>query len=108
MNSAEAFFDNVRSGLLHGEEVSERKFFGFRSLVICGKNFVILFENSLVFKLDENSAKDALALRGSSRWNPYGQQKKNWIQFSKSRSASWNSYFSKAAESVIWSKGREK
>ncbi len=82
----------------HGEEILERNFFGFPSLVVNGKSFVILFEDQLVFSLDERSAAKALALSAAEMWNPYGRKKKHWIQLPESQSSRWQEFLILAIE----------
>lgn len=84
-----------------GEMIGARNFFGFRSLTIKGKSFIILFEDALVFNLDDGQAELAMALKGVARWNPYGREKKHWIQLPEQHSAEWDSYLTRAAEKIL-------
>jgi len=86
---------------LLSETLVERYFFGFRSLAIREKSFVILFEDSLVVKLDEDKASKALSLKHTTRWNPYGREKKKWILFPFELSVHWNEFIDLAAEIIL-------
>ncbi len=104
-SQAQIFFETLRGSELLDEEISERNFFGFRSLVIRGKSFVILFEDSLVIKLDKNSSERALALKDSARWNPFGREKKLWIVMPEASSAQWNEFIEKAGKFILSGSG---
>ncbi len=105
---AKEFFQNLIGSQMLREEISERNFFGFRSLVVNAKSFVILFEDSLVFKLDEKSTANALALNDAEMWNPYGRKKKHWIRLPESQSSRWQQFLIHAIENILKLKGEEK
>ena len=95
MNSAEAGFAKlVRSNNVRG--VREGKFFGFQALQFEGKSFVILSGEFLVFRLDEALREEAIDLDGAAAWNPYGREKRNWIQLSSTHSERWEYFYQKA------------
>lgn len=54
--------------------------FGFDSLTVKGKTFTLLDGESMVFKLGGEALEEALALEGAARWNPFGHEKKEWVQ----------------------------
>ena len=101
ISSAQQYFEKMRVSQLHGESISERNFFGFRSLVIKGKSFVILIDKGLVIKLDEAASNRALAMKNSSRWNPFGREKKKWIVFAENNSAYWNDFIAIAGQKIL-------
>ena len=78
--------------------IEESKFFGFRSLTVVGKTVVVLFDNKLVFKLEEVDRQAALRLHDAALWNPYGRTKKNWVQLPPTQAQAWPKFFSKARE----------
>ena len=100
-SQAQRFFENMKDGDFFGEEIGERNFFGFRSLVIQGKSFVILFEEGLVVKFDEANSEKALALKKATRWNPFGREKKKWILLPEEYSAQWNDFIVIAGEKIV-------
>lgn len=91
-----------------GERIGAHNFFGFRSLTVKGKSIVILFEDALVFNLDDEQAELAMALKGAARWNPYGREKKYWIQLPEQHSVEWDDYLTRAAGKILTMLGEEK
>lgn len=56
--------------------------FGKKCIKVNGKAAVALFNESLVFKLPENSHKHAMSIPGSILWEPSGKGRamKEWVQ----------------------------
>jgi hypothetical protein len=103
--SAKDFFDKLIGTQAPGEQFSERNFFGFRSLVAKEKSLVILIEDRLVFRMNENYAPKALALKGAEMWNPYGRKKKHWIEITQHQASQWHKYLGLAIENILTLEG---
>ena len=95
---AEAAFDRFRDDEAESANIEEIKFFGFRALRLNGASFVILDGDALAFKLGEDALQAALALEGAKRWNPYGREKKKWIQVPAGQATAWDDCFDQAAQ----------
>ena len=95
MNAAEAGFVKLLN-TTSGEDVRQGNFFGFQALQFQGKSFVILSGETLVFRLDDALREEAVVLEGASLWNPYGREKRNWIQLSATHSERWEYFYKKA------------
>lgn len=77
-------------------EIEQGNFFGFQALKFRGKSFVILSGEHLVFRLDEDLRNEAMALAGASLWNPFGKEKRNWVQISSDEAVRWKYFFDAA------------
>ena len=92
MANAEAIFNSLVEKLSEQPEVKRGNMFGFVSITVSGKTFALLDGDSMVFKLDGDAITEALALQGAQRWNPYGHEKKEWVQIPFEHTASWGMY----------------
>lgn len=81
-------------------DIKQGNFFGFQALKFQGKSFVILSGEYLVFRLDEGLRNEVITLEGASLWNPFGKEKRNWVQLSSEQLERWN-YFFEAAMRLI-------
>lgn len=80
--------------------VSRGKFFGFDCLLVNGKTFAIQSEEDMVFKLDGDAHTQALSLQEAVLWNPYGREKKAWVQVPAAFESDWNTFAAHAREYV--------
>ena len=76
--------------------------FGKPCYKIGGKAFVSFFENEMVFKLDGETHREALALSGAQLFDPSkkGRPMKAWVQVPFEFSQDWKKY-SKAAYDFV-------
>lgn len=66
--------------------------FGFPCLKVKRKVFAVSFHGDMVFKLDEETRPQALALSEASRWNPFGREKTKWAQIPYTHAATWEKF----------------
>lgn len=83
-----------------GTEVSAM--FGMPSLKQNGKAFAGLFGDAMVFKLEAEAHRDALALAGSELFDPSGMKRpmKAWVVVPSQHKKKWLAFAHKALESV--------
>jgi hypothetical protein len=74
---------------LKGAEQS--KMFGKPCLKIEGKAFACFFQNEMVFKLEGDDHKNALAFKGAQLFDPSGKKRpmKEWVQVPYTHKAKW-------------------
>lgn len=85
-------FDEI-AAQLQAEGAVTRKMFGHRSLTIKGKGFAIDFDDDLVCKLDQPEHAQALALEGSTLFDPMGgKPMKEWVQIPAEFADDWPPY----------------
>lgn len=77
-------------------DIEQGNFFGFQALKFQGKSFVILSGEHLVFRLDEELRIEAIELTGASLWNPFGKEKRNWVQLPSEQFERWKYFFDAA------------
>lgn len=83
-----------------GADIEQGNFFGFQALKATGKTFVILSGEHLVFRLPAEASQEALALAGGEMWNPYGREKRYWIQIPTQYAEQWKHFFDEALRFV--------
>lgn len=83
-------FDEVAAELLELSDVSIRKMFGHRCLVIGSKGFAIDFEDELVLKLPQEIREEALELEGAHLFDPMiGKPMREWVQIPADHEDQW-------------------
>lgn len=75
--------------------------FGFPCLTVQRKVFAVSFESDIVFKLNQETIPQALSLPGAALWNPFGREKKHWVQIPAAQAKSWPAYATKAHDYVL-------
>src|SRR5262245_7986551 len=66
-----------------------------------GKSGVMFYDDEMVFKLEGDLAKEAIALKGAKLFDPSGgRPMKEWIQVPATHSAKWKAYAEAAMEKV--------
>ena len=92
MANTEEKFNLIVDKLSAQSEVKKSRMFGFDSITVRKKTFALLDGYSMVFKLRGETHKQGLALEGAALWNPFGHQKKEWVQISFEHAADWEKY----------------
>lgn len=82
-------------------DVERGYMFGFPCLKVKRKVFAVSFQGDVVFKLDEKTRAQALALSSASLWNPFGRVKAKWVQIPLVHAAAWEKFASSACEYVL-------
>ncbi|MEK6255805.1 MAG: hypothetical protein N2C13_00630 [Chloroflexota bacterium] len=100
MANAEKSFEALVENLIVDPDVKQGRMFGFDSITVMGKTFALLDGDSMVFKLIGESHASALALDGAFPWNPFGHQKKEWLQIPLVYCAEWETYAEAARKYV--------
>ena|ERR1700741_2714435 len=97
--AAEKLYTETGLGLKKAEQ---SQMFGKPCFKINGKAFVCFFENCMVFKLQGDEHKEALALKGSVLFDPSGKGRamKEWVQVPYSSKAKWAGYAEAALKYV--------
>jgi len=93
-------FDALVDKLSAQTEVKKSRMFGFDSITVRKKTFALLDGASMVFKLRGDAHTQALALEGGELWNPFGHQKKEWVQIPIDHAANWEKYADEAKKYV--------
>jgi len=93
-------FDALVDKLSVQTEVKKSRMFGFDSITVRKKTFALLDGDGMVFKLRGDAHASALALEGAALWNPFGHQKKEWVQIPLEHAADWEKY-AKAARDYV-------
>ncbi|MEO8148203.1 MAG: hypothetical protein ABI723_11220 [Bacteroidia bacterium] len=84
------------------KDAEQSQMFGKPCFKINGKAFICFFQNDMVFKLTDDTHKEALSLNGSRLFDPSGKKRpmKEWVQVSFSYSDRWEK-FAKAALNYV-------
>jgi hypothetical protein len=87
---------------LQCKNAERSQMFGKPCFKINGKAFICFFQNEMVFKLDGDSLKEALDLKGSKLFDPSGKSRpmKEWVQIPFKHGRKWNYFTEKALEYV--------
>lgn len=93
-------FDSLVDKLSAQTEVKKSRMFGFDSITVRKKTFALLDGASMVFKLRGDAHASALALKGAVLWNPFGHEKKEWVQIPIDHAANWEKYADEAKNYV--------
>ena len=99
MSKEEKFYTEVSLNIKGAEQ---SQMFGKPCFKINGKAFICLFENCMVFKLNGNEHKEALALDGAKLFDPSnkGREMKEWVQVPFDYSTKWKQ-FAKGAYNYV-------
>jgi len=99
MTKSEDVFHQVATQI-SGSEKSQM--FGKPCYKIGGKAFVCFFQDEMVFKLNDPHKTEALALDGSSLFDPSGKGRamKEWVQLPVVHEQYWSNYAGLAAKYV--------
>jgi hypothetical protein len=73
------------------KSAEKSQMFGKPCFKINGKAFICFFEDCMVFKLQGDNHKKALALKGAELFDPSGKKRpmKEWVQVPEQHSAQW-------------------
>ncbi|MBS1771757.1 MAG: hypothetical protein JST82_02770 [Bacteroidetes bacterium] len=84
------------------KEAEESQMFGKPCFKINGKAFVCFFQNEMVFKLNGDTHKEAIGLKGASLFDPSskGRAMKEWVQVPYTHKAKWEVYAKEAMKYV--------
>ena len=93
-------FDALVDKLSAQTEVKKSRMFGFDSITVRKKTFALLDGDGMVFKLRGDAHASALALKGAALWNPFGHEKKEWVQIHFDHAADWEKYAQAARDYV--------
>jgi len=99
MTKSEELFHKIASEL---PNTKEGKMFGALCLKAPnGKSGVMFWKDDLVFKLEGDDLKKALALKGAKLFDPMGNRPMGgWVQLSAEHSAKWKDLAKKSMEYV--------
>lgn len=100
MGNSKEKFDDLVEKLSAQPEVRRSRMFGFDSITVMRKTFALLDGDSMVFKLSGDAHVQALEMDGAVLWNPFGHQKKEWVQIPFRHSSEWEQY-AEAARSYV-------
>ena len=91
MSKEEKLFTEIGNSIKGSEE---SQMFGKPCFKVKGKAYSCLFENEMVFKLNGDSHKEALGLKGAKLFDPSGKGRamKEWVQLPSVHSKKWNVY----------------
>ena len=99
MTKSEELFHKIASGI---PEAKEGKMFG----ALCikapnGKAGVMYWKEDMIFKLEDNDLKNALALKGAKLFDPMGNRPMGgWVQLSYDHSKKWKELAKKSMDYV--------
>ena len=91
MSLAEEDFNEITAFFTNQPNVKRSQMFGMPCLKVKGKVFLCLYEDEMVFKLSGQSHSQALALEGSSLFDPSrsGRPMKEWVRVPAAYSSTW-------------------
>ena len=100
--SAEQEYEKLIALLAKTHEGVSGQMFGKKCIKIKGKAGVALFNESLVFKLPEETHCVAIALNDSQLWDPSGKGRpmKEWVQVTLEHTAKFEEFAKAAADYV--------
>ena len=95
-------YQEIAAKISKNENIVIGQMFGKPSLKINGKAFACFFQNEMVFKLQGDMFKEAIALDGSKLFDPSGKGRamKEWVQVPYKYSERWEKYAVFALENV--------
>lgn len=88
MSESENAFHEAASAI---KNATASQMFGKPCYKVNGKAFTCLFNDDMVFKLNEPHHKKAMALKGSKLFDPSGKGRsmKEWVQVSATHAKQW-------------------
>ena len=88
MAKEEKFYSEIGNSLKGAEE---SQMFGKPCFKVGGKAFICFFQDEMVFKLKGEAHKDALALKGTTLFDPSGKGRamREWVQVPYTHSKKW-------------------
>lgn len=99
MSKEEMLFLSIGDKLKNAEQ---NQMFGKPCFNLNGKAFMCFFQNEMVFKLNGNTHKEALALKDSQLFDPSGKKRpmKEWVQVPFTHSDRWEKFAEAALKYV--------
>lgn len=99
MKEEETLFHQTASKI---PDTEKGQLFGKPCYKINKKAFCCFFQNEMVFKLNGDSHKNALALHGAQLFDPSGKKRpmKEWVQVPFEHQILWKKFASEAAKYV--------
>lgn len=99
MTKEETLYITIGQGI---KDAEQSQMFGKPCFKINGKAFICLFQNEMVFKLTDDTHKEALSLKGSQLFDPSGKKRamKEWVQVAYTNKAKWEEFAKSALKYV--------
>jgi hypothetical protein len=101
MSESQDKFDAISAALTRLPGVVRSQMFGMPCLKVNGKAFLSLFKEDLVFKLTGDAHARALAIQGSSLFDPgMGRPMREWVRVPASATPTWQALAESAHQYV--------
>lgn len=103
MGKWQTLYNSIASDLSKQNNIEISQMFGKPCLKADGKAFCCLFQDEMVFKLDGDAHKKAIALKGAQLFDPSGKGRamKSWVQIPVTHNANWKSFAATALKQLL-------